>query len=73
MTPREALLLLVQNTYMNWLLDREARAAEFDTLSRVVQSVAVRKITPHSDPKRIGELCNLIVEDAEAVAGKPGQ
>jgi len=32
MSFREALLSLVQNTYMNWLLNRKQRAAEFDAL-----------------------------------------
>lgn len=61
---REALLDLVQNTYMNWLLDREQRAAEFDALSKLVRQVPVRRIVPHADPGRIGELCDLILADA---------
>jgi len=66
MRPREALLNLVQNTYMNWLLDREQRAVEFDTLSRLVQQVPVRHIIPHKDPGRIPALCELIQKDAAA-------
>lgn len=62
---REALLELVQNTYMNWLLDRDQRAAELDVLSRLVTRVPVRRIVPHSDPARIGALCDLILADAE--------
>lgn len=62
--PREALLELVQNTYMNWLLDRNQRAAEFDALSKLVTQVPVRRIVPHADPGRIGELCDLILADA---------
>ncbi len=65
MSPREALLTLVQNTYMNWLLDREQRAVEFDALSRLVQQVPVRRIVPHSDPGRIPALCELIQADAK--------
>lgn len=64
MSPREALLSLVQNTYMNWLLDREQRAVEFDVLSRLVQQVPVRRIVPHSDAGRIPALCELIQADA---------
>jgi len=66
-SPREALLGLVQNTYMNWLLDRKQRAAEFDFLSGLVTNVPVRRIIPHSDPARIGPLCDLIVADARAL------
>jgi hypothetical protein len=64
---REALLELVKNTYMNWLLDREQRAIEFDVLSRVVNQVPVRRITAHRDAKKIGALCDLIEEDAGKV------
>ncbi len=68
MSAREALLELVQNTYMNWLLDRGQRAAEFDALSRLVTQVPVRRIVPHVDPGRIGALCELIVADGERLS-----
>jgi hypothetical protein len=61
------LLDLVQNTYMNWRLDREQRAEEFELLSRLVSNVPVRRIVPHSDPSRIGALCELLVADARSV------
>ena len=61
---REVLLDLVQNTYMNWLLDRSQRAAEFELLAHLVSQVPVRRIVPHSDPSRIDALCELIVTDA---------
>jgi len=68
MSSREALLGLVQNTYMNWLLDREQRAAEFDALGKLVTQVPVRRIVPHLDHGRIGALCELIVADAERLS-----
>jgi len=61
---RDVLLELVQNTYMNWLLDRAQRAAEFELLSRLVSQIPVRRIVPHSDPSRIGALSELILADA---------
>jgi hypothetical protein len=64
MQPREALLELVKKTYMNWLLDRDRRAEEFDDLCKVVDRVPVRRIIPHLDPTKIGALCELILEDA---------
>lgn len=67
LSQREALLELVQNTYMNWLLDRDQRAAELDVLSRLVTRVPVRRVVPHSDPARIGDLCDLILADAESL------
>lgn len=62
---RQALLELIQNTYMNWLLDRRQRAAEFEVLSKLVLQVPVRRIVPHLDPTRITALCELIEEDVE--------
>ena len=67
LSPREALLELVQNTYMNWVLDREQRAKEFDTLCRLVQRVPVRRIVPHAKPEKITALCELILQDAAAI------
>jgi hypothetical protein len=64
---REVLLELVQNTYMNWLLDRAQRAAEFEILTQLVSRVRVRRVVPHRDPARIGALCELILADARRV------
>jgi hypothetical protein len=68
-SPREALLELVQNTYMRRLLDRMQRAAEFDVLSRVVLQAPVRRIVPHVDFARVGILCDLIVADSKRSFG----
>jgi len=68
---REALLDLVQNTYMNWLLDRTQRAAEFAVLSNLVTRVPMRRVVPHADPARIGTLCDLIVSDSSGLIGRP--
>src|SRR5208282_4505990 len=64
MRPRQALLELVQNTYMNWLLDRERRAEEFDELWKVVKQVPVRRVVAHTDGQKLGALCERIFEDA---------
>jgi len=68
-SPREALLELVQNTYMKRLLDRTQRAAEFDLLSRVVMQVPIRRIVPHVAFARVDILCDLIVAHTERVFG----
>ena len=68
--PREALLGLVQNTYMNYVLDRAQRAAEFDTLAMLVDRVSVRRITPHADPARLPALCDLLLADAHELPDK---
>ena len=67
LTQREALLGLVQNTYMNWLLDRTQRAAELDTSTQIVARVPVRRITPHADSARLHDLCDLITRDAASL------
>jgi hypothetical protein len=41
--PREALLQLVQNTYMNWLLDRKERAEEFEELAACATSAGASR------------------------------
>lgn len=67
LTPKDALLELVKNTYMNWLLDREQRAEEFNVIGNLVQQVPVRRLVPHSDPQGIGRLCELIQSDVARV------
>lgn len=66
----DALLQLVQNTYMNQLLSKQQRAAEFDVLGRVATKVSFRKLIPADsrgkDPG-LKVLCDLILKDASAL------
>jgi len=64
---RGALLALVQNTYMNWLLDRSQRAAELDLLAKIVSQVPVHRVIPHADPTRLAAVCDLIARDAASL------
>ena len=66
MRPQEALLALVTNTYMNWLLERKERAAEFEELSRVVSKIVVRRIVPHVEVGTVNALADLVLADTEA-------
>lgn len=61
--PQDRLMSLVANTYVTYLMDRTMRAREFETLNRILNAVPIRKVTPHSDPRRIGGLCRTIIED----------
>jgi hypothetical protein len=61
---KDAFLALVQDTYMNWLLDSGERAAEFDLLIRLVSCVPCFKVTPSIDPGRLGALVELIEKHA---------
>lgn len=56
----EALPQLVQNTYMNWLLDRAQRAEEFDMLARLVSAVECYRIIPSTEAARLPALAELI-------------
>jgi len=70
-SPREALLELVKNTYMNLFLTREQRAAEFELFEPAGESCAVQ--APYSAPgcNENWKLCELIEKDARTMAGKP--
>jgi hypothetical protein len=71
LAPTERLISLVANTYATYLMDRTMRAREFEVLGRVLKSVPIRRVTPHSDPARIGELCQTITEDFGCIASQP--
>ncbi len=58
-----ALLSLVADTYGNKILDRDLRAQEFGVLSRLVENVPIRRVFPHNDSSRIGDLCRVIRGD----------
>ncbi len=59
----EGLLSLIANTYATKLMDKEMRAREFELLTRVLNHVPLRRVTPHADPARIPDLCDRIVKD----------
>ena len=66
-SPREGLLELVQNTYMNALLTKEQRATEFELLSRLVNRVPCKRLIPHRDASRLGKLCELMEGEGRAI------
>jgi len=63
MTASSALITLVANTYVNYLLDAQMRREEFDILSRLVATVPVRSVKSPNDPSRIREVCQAIAAD----------
>jgi len=72
LTPAEGLMSLLGNTYAAYLMDRTMRAHQFEILQRVLDSVPVKRVTPHSDPARIGGLCQTILESfAQINSGMP--
>jgi len=64
LSAREATLELVQNTYMNWLIDRNQRAAEFDGIVRLVLATKCFRVTPSADPSRVGDMAALLESHA---------
>ncbi|HXP79463.1 MAG TPA: hypothetical protein VN976_06135 [Verrucomicrobiae bacterium] len=64
----EAIMALVANTYVNYLLDRDMRKREFDVLSRLLPGVPVRRVRPAADTSKIFALCERIAADATQLA-----
>jgi len=60
---KAALLSLVVDTYANKILDRDLRAREFEVLSKLVETVPIRRVYPHIDASRLGDLCRVVRED----------
>jgi hypothetical protein len=61
--PREALLALVEHSYVAYLLDRDMRSREFALLSRVAGETPVVRVRPPDDLSQIGALCKAIATD----------
>jgi hypothetical protein len=64
---QRALVSLVTNSYVNYLLDQEMRAREFELLARIIARVPIRRLTPHADAARLQRLCDVILADFEAL------
>lgn len=62
-TGGEALMALVANTYVNYLLDSDMRAREFGVLSQVLAKVPVRRVQIPVDPTKAFGLCESIAAD----------
>lgn len=62
MRPQDALLSLVSNTYGNYLLEPAMRAVEFDLLSRVVERVAVRRVTLVQGIDQLRDACRRLAQ-----------
>jgi hypothetical protein len=69
--PRDILLQLLCNTYMNHLLDPRMRSQEFETLTQMQRCVPVRMVHPHEDASRISQLCRVICADLDKGFSSP--
>ncbi len=59
----EAMMSLVANTYATKLMDKKMRAREFEVLGRVLANVPLRRVTPHSDSRKLSILCDRLLAD----------
>lgn len=66
-TGGDALVALVANSYVNYLLDHDMRSREFEVLTRVVAGIPIRRVHPPADPSAAFELCMAIADDAKRV------
>jgi hypothetical protein len=72
LAPAEGLMSLIANTYATYLMDKTMRAREFEIFRRVLNSIPVKRVTPHSDPARIGGLCQTILDSFSLInSGMP--
>ena len=60
-----ALISLVKNCYAKYLLNKATRAKEFEVLGRLVRHVSLKRVTPHSEPARLSQLCKTILADLQ--------
>lgn len=60
LSPRNAFLALVANSYATNALDPDARAKELEVLGRLLTSVPVRVVGAHPDAGHLAELCESI-------------
>lgn len=68
LSPQQAFLSLVANTFGMNVVDGSMRAKEFETLGRLVPAVRIRQICPHEDPNRLSELCQRICDDLQVTS-----
>jgi hypothetical protein len=67
-SPGEGLMMLVANAYRSELIDKNLRAQEFGTLSRLAARVPMRRLTPPADPALLLRLCEAILADFRGLA-----
>jgi len=67
LNPTRALLMLMNNTYLDYLLDQKLRAVDMRVLARLVAHVPVRLVTPQDDIERLPDLYDHLLQDFHAV------
>lgn len=67
----ERLVRLLCNGFMALALGKEQTAREFPILGEVAQTVPIQELVPSDDPGRLGEMCELIVNDVRGCGTFP--
>ncbi|MGH9383055.1 MAG: HPr kinase/phosphorylase [Vicinamibacterales bacterium] len=71
LTPREALMALVLNSYSNKLLHNEMRAQEFGLLGQLVAKVPVRALQFGDDFQFLPDVCADLLHDIAQIENSP--
>ena len=58
-----ALVTILANTYVNYLLDSKMRKQEFSMLGELLSSVPIRYVRPTADPADVASMCKFIRAD----------
>jgi len=64
----DRLIRLLYTGFMNLTLGREQMAHEFPILGEIARTVPIQKLVPSNDPKKLGRLCELVVNDVRGAA-----
>ncbi|MCP4044222.1 MAG: hypothetical protein GY731_20090 [Gammaproteobacteria bacterium] len=63
LSPQEKLMHLVANIHGNYLTYKDLQKRELGALGQLASSVTMRRVTPHSDPGKISNLCTIILTE----------
>lgn len=62
-----ALMLLLGNTYGNYLLNEQMQRRDFELLSHIAAQVPVRHVRPPADPSKVYAFCEAIASNAREI------
>ncbi|HVB34274.1 MAG TPA: hypothetical protein VNJ52_07900 [Patescibacteria group bacterium] len=63
-----SLLQLLTNGFVSGALGPQERAREFQIQGEMIRGVPVRQLVPSSDPAKLGQLCELVLNDLRSPA-----
>jgi hypothetical protein len=68
----DGFMALLANTWATCLPDPEMPVREFAQLGGLAASVPLRRVRPHADAGHLSKLCDVILDDYQAVHSTPG-